>query len=105
MLAISLLIGCYSLNAQKINQRFELHIRKSISPIVIEGKIDEAGWQNADAVSSFYMVLPMDTSFAQVPTEVRMTFDDKNLYLSAVCFNKIPYGKIPKMGKAHFGYR
>jgi hypothetical protein len=36
-------------------------------------------------VDNFNMVLPMDTSKALVKTEVRMTYDDNNLYLIAVC--------------------
>ena len=89
LLAITLIVNCFSSTAQKINKHFEYRIRKTQSPIVIDGKIDEAGWRDAKVASSFHMVLPMDTSLADVPTEVRMTFDDKNLYLSAVCFNKL----------------
>ncbi len=52
--------------------------------------MDEAAWQQADATTPFHMVTPMDTSLARVPTEVRMTYDDKNIYLVAVCYNKVP---------------
>jgi hypothetical protein len=31
------------------------------------------------------MVLPMDTSVSKVPTEVRMTYDENNLYIIAIC--------------------
>ena len=34
------------------------------------------------------MVLRMDTSHANVKTEVRMSYDEENLYLFAVCFYK-----------------
>ena len=34
------------------------------------------------------MVLPMDTSGAKAKTEVRMSYDDENLYLIAICFHK-----------------
>ncbi len=47
----------------------------------------EAGWQQAQAAGNFFMVLPMDTSRALVRTEVRMTYDEQNLYLLAVCYN------------------
>lgn len=36
------------------------------------------------------MVLPMDTSRARVRTDVRMTYDSKNLYLIAVCYQAVP---------------
>ncbi len=51
------------------------------------------GWQTkkygkeAEVAKNFYMVLPMDTSFAKVKTEVEMTYDKTNLYLLAKCFD------------------
>ena len=52
--------------------------------------MDDVAWQTADVTSEFYMVLPMDTSLAKVKTEVRMCYDDHNLYLIAVCFKSVP---------------
>lgn len=67
--------------AQKKNESYQLQIRKAVSPVKIDGVIDEAAWTQADVATSFYMVLPMDTSMARLRTDVRMTYDDKNLYL------------------------
>jgi hypothetical protein len=50
--------------------------------------MDDAGWLAADSATNFYMVLPMDTSYAQVKTQVRMCYDKKNLYLIAICYNE-----------------
>lgn len=50
--------------------------------------MDEPAWKEADVAGDFFMVLPMDTSHARVKTEVRMSYDDNNLYLMAVCFHK-----------------
>jgi len=52
--------------------------------------MDEADWFNASPAKDFYMVLPMDTSMANVRTEVRMAYDDKHLYLIAVCYTALP---------------
>ena len=52
--------------------------------------MDEAAWLEANVASDFFMVLPMDTSMAKVRTEVRMTYDDQNLYLIATCFHLLP---------------
>lgn len=75
--------------AQKINDSYNLHIKKASGKIEIDGKLTEADWQNAQVATDFSMVLPMDTSKARVRTDVRMTYDDQNLYLIAVCFHKI----------------
>lgn len=80
----------FSLFAQKKNAGFELHIRRAINPIVIDGNLNEPAWQQAERTTEFYMVLPMDTSFARVRTQVRMTYDDHFLYLAAECFDGIP---------------
>jgi len=73
-------------HAQKKNADFEYHIHRAIGPIHIDGRIDEPAWQQAERAGDFYMVLPMDTSHAQVHTVVRMTYDMKYLYLVAECF-------------------
>lgn len=78
---------------QKKNALFEYHIHKATSPVVIDGQMNEPGWLQADSTSDFYMVLPMDTGKAGVTTRVRMTYDDKNLYILTICYNKLrgPY--------------
>lgn len=52
--------------------------------------MDEKAWQQAQTATDFFMVLPMDTSKAQVHTDVKMTYDNQNLYLIAVCYNALP---------------
>lgn len=53
----------------------------------------EQAWKDADVAKDFFQVLPMDTSHSIVPTEVRMTYDDANLYILATCFKvrPVPY--------------
>ena len=80
-------------NAQKKNSGYQLHIRKSTSPIHIDGELNEQAWKDADVADNFFMVLPMDTSHAKVKTAVRMTYDAQNVYVMAVCYinNPGPY--------------
>lgn len=77
--------------AQKKNEAYQLHINRATSPVVIDGAVEETAWQAAEVAANFWMVLPMDTSRANVRTDVRMTYDDKNVYLSAVCY----HGNVP----------
>jgi len=76
--------------AQKKNASIQLHIHRTSIPIKVDGLMDDAAWQQADSTSPFFMVLPMDTSFARVKTEVRMCYDDHNLYLIAICHKILP---------------
>jgi hypothetical protein len=90
-LSACLLAASVGAAAQKQNDAYQLHIHRTPSPIVIDGSAHEPAWQSAEVATDFWMVLPMDTDRAKVRTDVRMTYDDHNLYLSAICY----YGDIP----------
>src|SRR5262245_22498301 len=86
----TLLLLVFSTNflfAQQKNSAYVRYIKRSASHINIDGIMDEDGWLQAEVATKFYMVLPMDTSLAKVNTEVRMTYDNENLYLMATCFH------------------
>lgn len=75
---------------QKINKEFRIHIRRTEQPIIIDGLANDIAWQNAEMADSFFMVLPMDTSRSKARTTVRFCYDEKNLYLIAVCYKPVP---------------
>lgn len=87
---LGICLGSNVLLAQKINHNYQLPIKKSSSAIIIDGIMDEQGWLDAAVAEDFYMILPMDTSFSQVSTEVRMTYDDDNLYLLVINHHAVP---------------
>ncbi|NJB69873.1 hypothetical protein GGR42_000335 [Saonia flava] len=76
-----------NLSAQKKNQNYRLHIRKATSPIVIDGVADDEAWKNTDVADDFFMVLPMDDGKANERSEIRMAYDDDNIYLVAIFHN------------------
>ena len=49
-----------SANAQKKNDSYRLHIRKTNYPVTIDGMGDEQAWKETDVAKDFFMVLPMD---------------------------------------------
>lgn len=79
--------------AQKINESYRLQITKASSEILIDGVMDEKAWEDAEVATDFFMITPMDTSFAKVKTDVRMSYDDENLYLIVINYHgmKGPY--------------
>lgn len=105
-----LLTGCLLfllstlVKAQKPNAAFELHIRHAAGPMHIDGYINEPDWEQAEKAGDFYMVLPMDTSRAKVHTEVRMTYDDKNLYLAAECYDAAPGADMVESMRRDFSF-
>ena len=66
---------------QKKNDGYRYQIKKAEHVLVIDGVGDEQDWSRAQVAGSFYMVLPMDTSSAELRTDVRMTYDDEHLYI------------------------
>jgi hypothetical protein len=85
LLLIFLFLSGLFAGAQKKNSAYQLHIKKTTLPISIDGEMNEAAWADASEANEFFMVLPMDTSHARVKTSVRMTYDEKNIYIIAVC--------------------
>ena len=79
--------------AQKINESYVINIKRSVQPITVDGRLDEADWQTAQVAKDFFMVLPMDTSYSVARTEVRMTYDNTNIYLGVTCYDTLP-GRI-----------
>jgi hypothetical protein len=75
--------------AQKKNEHKQYHIHRASSEIKIDGIADDPAWEKAEIATDFYMVLPMDTSMANVRTEVRMLYDDKHFYLVVVNYDKL----------------
>ncbi|MEY3648058.1 MAG: hypothetical protein RLZ13_943, partial [Bacteroidota bacterium] len=73
--------------AQKINASYRLNIQKASSPIAVDGIMDEKTWEEAEVASNFFMITPMDTSFSKVKTEVRMSYDEEQLYLYVINYH------------------
>lgn len=77
---------CFS---QKRNASFRLNIRKASAPITIDGIGNDKAWEDTDVATDFFMVLPMDEGKAKETTEIRMAYDDKNIYLLATFYHNL----------------
>jgi len=101
---LCLCLFCLPVIAQKKNETFQLHIRRTATPVKVDGIIDDAGWQQADTATNFYMILPMDTSYAKVRTDVRMTYDAQHLYLLVENYNALPGPYMVESLKRDFAF-
>ncbi|WP_028521889.1 DUF5916 domain-containing protein [Runella limosa] len=54
--------------------------------IKIDGVLDEQTWAAIPTIGTFWQYFPADTLKAVYKTEVKLTFDDKNIYVSAKCY-------------------
>lgn len=85
---------CVDLNAQNSNKdlsNYQLKISRATDPIQLDGLLEENSWQNADVATDFWMQFPKDNIRADPRTEIRMTYDDKNVYIAAICYDVQQY--------------
>ncbi|OFW39113.1 MAG: hypothetical protein A3F70_11230 [Acidobacteria bacterium RIFCSPLOWO2_12_FULL_67_14] len=62
--------------------------------VVLDGRLDEAFWQQAAPAADFIQIDPDNGTPATEPTEVRIVFDDDALYMGVTCFDSDPEGWI-----------
>ena len=74
-----------ALGGAAYQEKYQYNIRKTNQPIKIDGDLAEAAWQGLQVANKMAPHWPQDNVPLKRDTEVRMTFDDKFLYLAAVC--------------------
>src|SRR6056297_1327873 len=73
-------------NVEDFKDIFRLTMSETPSDIILDGIPNETAWQHAEVGSNFYVKVPYFAEGADPKTEVRLTYDDKNLYVSAICY-------------------
>ncbi|NQZ78691.1 MAG: carbohydrate binding family 9 domain-containing protein, partial [Ekhidna sp.] len=58
---------------------------KATQEIKIDGKLDESDWQHATAVKDFFRMEPRQGGKYVYETQVKLLYDQKNLYVGAFC--------------------
>lgn len=77
-----------SIGEQLTNQKdFQVGIKKAKFQIKIDGILDEVDWQEATLAKDFWEKYPDNKKHSTTKTEVRLTYDDHNLYLGFVCYD------------------
>jgi hypothetical protein len=73
-------------------ERKSFEIRRTDSPPVIDGKLDDAVWEDAASVDDFHQTAPTDGAEPTERTVVRVAYDDEYLYISANLQDSEPAG-------------
>lgn len=63
------------------SQTKSITVKYITDPIVIDAVLDESVWSEAETASNFWQFFPTDSIQAKQQTEIKMLFDDKNLYI------------------------
>ncbi|MEM9326077.1 MAG: DUF5916 domain-containing protein [Bacteroidota bacterium] len=92
------------LAAGQNSEDFVIKIQRVIDPIKVDGQLLEDTWAQADVAADFFRVLPMDTGRAETKTEVRMAYDDRNIYMAITCWDELPGENIAASLKRDFSF-
>lgn len=60
--------------------------RRFVTPITLDGKLDEENWQLSKPASDFWETFPSDTVRSDYQTEIYFGYDDNFLYVGAKCY-------------------
>ena len=85
----------YNLFSQKTQNQdnYTYQIKKTTETIEIDGDLNEGVWQNTPYFSKFWYSFPVDDKEVETEfqTEVMMTYDDKYIYIAAICHGDGPF--------------
>ncbi|WP_020568492.1 DUF5916 domain-containing protein [Neolewinella persica] len=65
--------------------------------ITLDGKLDEPEWRQSVPATNFWETFPSDTTRVKDQTEIFFGFDDKNLYVAAICYGSGSDFVIPSL--------
>ena len=89
-----LVLFSFALSAQPavedFKEVFRLNMTEASGPLTIDGKLDERVWEELDIAGDFWQKSPNVKEHASPLTEVKMTYDDKHLYIGAKCYQDKP---------------
>lgn len=91
-LAISAVLGCSGARgaAPAETVGFASRALRVEEAPVLDGVLDDACWQNAEAITNFTQVSPREGEAPTERTEIRFVFDARNLYIAVRCFDSEP---------------
>ena len=98
------LVVSYNSYAQVNADKYQLNVRRTTETITIDGKLDEATWQQTDKADNFIQNFPTDSLLATSQTEVMITFDDDFLYVGGICHDKSEKEHIVQSLKRDFDW-
>ncbi len=100
---VSLLILVLSASGYAQNrylpEKRQLEALRVLEPPRIDGRLDEPVWQQASPAGDFIQYEPQEGAPATERTEVRVLYDDNNLYIAAWLYDREPQRIVRRLGR------
>ena len=66
---------------------FQITAYRTYKNIEIDGDLTESDWQKAEVMDRFVQIEPHEGEISSEPMEVRILYDDENIYFGFICFD------------------
>ena len=86
VLAICCLLFPLTVAADTGSVEYKIEAYRTFQSIEIDGDFNESDWQHASPISQFFQIEPDEGESISESTEVRILYDDKNIYFGFTCF-------------------
>ncbi|MBT8284625.1 MAG: carbohydrate binding family 9 domain-containing protein [Flavobacteriaceae bacterium] len=85
-----LLLGILTSQSQNdfSNKQKSFQVKYINDFIKLDGILDEPIWSEADSAKDFWEYFPVDSILAREQTDIKMLYDDKNLYIGITVYTK-----------------
>lgn len=80
-------VAPFMVNAAVDNSHYQAQAHRTFGSIEIDGDFNEPDWQEASPVGQFSQVEPDAGEPMTLPTEVRILYDEENVYFGFTCFD------------------
>ena len=86
LLAICCLLFPFPVCANSGQIEYKIKAYRTFQSIEIDGDFNETDWQQASPINQFFQIEPDEGKPISEPMEVRILYDDKNIYFGFTCF-------------------
>ena len=87
LLAICCWLFPLSVSANPGPMEYRVEAHRTFQSVEIDGDFNEVDWQHANPIDQFFQIEPDEGAPISEPTEVRILYDDKNIYFGFTCFD------------------
>lgn len=70
-----------------IQQQFILSVKKTATPIKMDGDLDDIAWKDAATTTPFFIKFPTDEGTPKRQTQVKILYDDKFVYFAFTAYD------------------
>ncbi|WP_045472948.1 DUF5916 domain-containing protein [Winogradskyella sp. PG-2] len=76
-----LILASFCITNLLFAQKKEVYVKYITETIVLDGNLNESSWSEAESATNFWNYFPNDSLQAKQQPEIKMLFDDTNLYV------------------------